>query len=104
MPFTLIKNGCQYTITLKRVPYANVKKHVEPHQKYVKFLSKKEGDIITKDQKDESLDILNDFKIHSSHATLHVSQLNLQKHGYNFAITSSYNKTIIKRSVGRGNS
>ena len=101
MPFTFIKNGCQYTITVKRVPYENVKNDVDTHKKYVTFLSKKK-DILTKDKQKESLAILNDFKKHSSHATLHVSQLNLQTHKiseYNFAITSKPNVVTIKPSL-----
>lgn len=102
MPFTLIKNGCQYTIMLKRVPYANCKDYIKYHKQYVTFLNEKEGDIFTKDKQRESLDILNDFRKHCSHATLHVSQLNLkthEKHEYDFAITSKSNAVTIKPSL-----
>ncbi len=103
MPFTLIKNGCQYTIMLKRVPYANCKKYVEYNKQYVTFLSKEEkGGILTKDKQDESLAILNDFRKHCSHATLHVTTLDLkthEKHEYDFAITSKSNAVTIKPSL-----
>lgn len=88
---------------LKRVPYANCKDYIKYHKDYLKFLGKrKERDILTIDQKNESSDILNDFKIHCSHATLHVSQLNLkthERHEYNFAITSSAKPVTIKPSL-----
>lgn len=100
MPFTLIKNGCQYTITVKRVPYANCKDYIKYHKQYVTFLN--ENNILTKNKQRESWDILNDFRKHCSHATLHVSQLNLkthEKHEYDFAITSKSNAVTIKPSL-----
>lgn len=100
MQWIIIINNNLYTCALNRVLLAIFKKDIKYEKGYAKSLLKEK--IITKQKYDESVNILKDYEIHGSHATLYVTKQNLtmgETQNFNFAITSSSKPVTIFPSL-----